>query len=86
MLVKVLCGRESFKVVGAPPLFVPTLAVKAAPTELEDSKASGSNGIGGPVVFKIPVKVSDERVFLRASVTTAGTVADRAVTSIDRGA
>ena len=61
MLVKVLCGRESFKVVGAPPLFVPeawpswrisaTSAVEAAPTELEDSKASGSNGIVGPVFF-----------------------------------
>ena len=23
MLVKLLCGRESFKIVGAPPLFVP---------------------------------------------------------------
>ena len=33
--------------------------------------------------FKIPVKVSDERVVLRASVTTADTVADRAATSID---
>ena len=35
------------------------------------------------MVFKIPVKVSDERVVLRASVTTADTVADRAATSID---
>ena len=43
--------------------------------------ASGSKGIGGPVFFKMPVKVSDERVLLRASVTTADTVADRA--SID---
>ena len=33
--------------------------------------------------FKIPVKISDERVVLRASVTTADTVADRAATSID---
>ena len=33
--------------------------------------------------FKIPVKVSDERVVVRASVTTADTVANRAVTSID---
>ena len=33
--------------------------------------------------FKIPVKVSDERVVLRASVTTADTVAARAATSID---
>ena len=33
--------------------------------------------------WKIPVKVSDERVVLRASVTTADTVADRAATSID---
>ena len=33
--------------------------------------------------FKIPVNVSDERVVLRASVTTADTVADRAPTSID---
>ena len=45
--------------------------------------ASGSKGIGGPVFFKMPVKVSDERVVLRASVTTADTVADRAATSID---
>ena len=37
----------------------------------------------GSSVFKIPVKVSDERVVLRASVTTADTVADRAATSID---
>ena len=35
------------------------------------------------MVFKIPVKVSDERVVLRASVTTADTVTDRATTSID---
>ena len=35
------------------------------------------------MVFKIPVKVSDERVVLRASVTTADTAADRAATSID---
>ena len=33
--------------------------------------------------FKTPVKISDERVVLRASVTTADTVADRAATSID---
>ena len=33
--------------------------------------------------FKIPVKVSDERVVVRASVTTADTVANRAATSID---
>ena len=33
--------------------------------------------------FKIPVKVSDERVVLRASVTTADTATDRATTSID---
>ena len=33
--------------------------------------------------FKIPVKVSDERVVVRASVTTADTVADNAATSID---
>ena len=33
--------------------------------------------------FKIPVKVSDERVVLRASVTTADTVANRAATSMD---
>ena len=33
--------------------------------------------------FKIPVKVSDESVVLRASVATADTVADRAATSID---
>ena len=33
--------------------------------------------------LKIPVKFSDERVVLRASVTTADTVADRAATSID---
>ena len=45
--------------------------------------ASGSKGIGGPVFFKMPVKVSDERVVLRASVTTADIVADRAATSID---
>ena len=35
------------------------------------------------MIFKIPVKVSDERVVVRASVTTADTVADRAATSID---
>ena len=45
--------------------------------------ASGSKGIGGPVFFKMPVKVSDERVLLRAFVTTVDTVADRAATSID---
>ena len=45
--------------------------------------ASGSKGIGGPVFFKMPVKVSDERVVLRASVTTVDTVADVAATSID---
>ena len=33
--------------------------------------------------FKIPVKVSDESVVLRASVTTADTAADRAATSTD---
>ena len=33
--------------------------------------------------FKIPVTISDKRVVLRASVTTADTVADRAATSID---
>ena len=33
--------------------------------------------------FKIPVKVSFERVVVRASVTTTDTVADRAATSID---
>ena len=54
-----------------------------APTELEDSMASGSNRIVGPVFLNIPVKVSDERVVLRASVDTEYTVADRAATSID---